>query len=75
MYLYEPYDELVLMNLGQFDKKFLKSIENEIADDKEDTDTVDEKGKYHLCLPQVINWTDMSDQTVQTLTQIWCHTI
>ena len=55
LYLYEPYDELVLMNLGQFDKKFLKSIENEIADDKEDTDTVDEKGKYLLCLPQVIN--------------------
>lgn len=42
LFLYEPYDELVLMNLGQFDKKFLKSVENEIADDKEDTDTVDE---------------------------------
>lgn len=46
LFLYEPYDELVLMNLGQFDKKFLKSIENEIAEDKEDTDTVDEKGKF-----------------------------
>lgn len=31
LFLYEPYDELVLMNLGQFYKKNLKSIENEIT--------------------------------------------
>ena len=31
LYCFEPYDELVLMNLGQFDKKTLKSIENEMA--------------------------------------------
>jgi len=42
LFLYEAYDELVLMNLGQFDRKNLKSIENELYDDKEDTDTVDE---------------------------------
>ncbi|KAL5012054.1 hypothetical protein ScPMuIL_010605 [Solemya velum] len=48
LFLYEAYDELVLMNLGQFDKKFLKSIENEIVDDKEDTDTVDEKDEDSL---------------------------
>ena len=45
LFLYEPYDELVLMNLGQFDKKNLKSVENELADDKEDTNTVNENGK------------------------------
>ena len=33
------------MNLGQFDRKNLKSIENELYDDKEDTDTIDETGK------------------------------
>ncbi|OWF52890.1 heat shock protein 75 kDa, mitochondrial-like [Mizuhopecten yessoensis] len=42
LFLYEPYDELVLMNLGQYDKKFFKSIENEMTSDKTDTDTVDE---------------------------------
>ena len=32
LFCYEPYDELVLMNLGQFEKKAFKSIENEIID-------------------------------------------
>ncbi len=40
LYCFEPYDELVLMNLAQFDKKNLKSIESELVDDKSDTDTV-----------------------------------
>ena len=31
---YEPYDELVLMNLAQYDKKNLKSIENEAFEDE-----------------------------------------
>ena len=44
LFLYEPYDELVLMNLAQFDKKNLRSIENELVDDKENTDTVDTSG-------------------------------
>ena len=58
LFLYEPYDELVLMNLGQFDKKFLKSIENEVADDQENTNTVDEKGRLAInCLPaSVLCW-------------------
>ena len=38
LFCYEPYDELVLMNLGQFDKMTFKSIENEMVD-------VDDKGK------------------------------
>ena len=49
LFLYEPYDELVLMNLGQFEKKTLKSIENELVEDKEDnTNTVDEKGNLDV---------------------------
>ena len=46
--MYEGYDELVLMNLGQFDRKNLKSIENELYEDKEDTDTVDAAGIYNV---------------------------
>lgn len=52
MFLYEPYDELVLMQLGQFDRKYLRSIENEVQESKEDTDTVDEKD------PQSLNQSD-----------------
>jgi len=45
LFLYEPYDELVLMNLAQYDRKNLRSIENELYEDKEDTDTVDSTGE------------------------------
>ena len=37
LFLYEGFDELVLMNLGQFDKKNLTSVENELAAVKSDT--------------------------------------
>ncbi|KAG5450727.1 TNF receptor-associated protein 1, mitochondrial [Clonorchis sinensis] len=40
LFLYEPYDELVLMQLGQYDKKSLRSIETTIAEDAADTDSV-----------------------------------
>ena len=40
------------MQLGQFDRKYLKSIENEVQESKEDTDTVDEKD------PQSLNQSD-----------------
>ena len=50
LFLYEPYDELVLMNLGQFDRKNLKSVENEIQDEKDDTNTVDESGEFILTI-------------------------
>ncbi|GFN91448.1 heat shock protein 75 kda, mitochondrial, partial [Plakobranchus ocellatus] len=48
LFLYEAYDELVLMNLGEFDRKNLKSIENELYEDKEDTDTVDASDENSL---------------------------
>ncbi|VDQ11173.1 unnamed protein product [Trichobilharzia regenti] len=40
MFLYEPYDELVLMQLNQYDKKTLTSVETMIADDLADTNSV-----------------------------------
>jgi len=46
LYCFENYDELVLMNLGQFDKKNLKSVENELVEDKTDTSTVDETSTF-----------------------------
>lgn len=49
LFCYENYDELVLMNLAQFDKKYLKSVENELVEDKSDTSTVD-AGQYKWCL-------------------------
>ena len=30
LFCFEPYDELVLLNLAQFDRKNLKSVENEL---------------------------------------------
>jgi len=48
LYCFENYDELVLMNLGQFDKKNLKSVENELVEDKSDPSTVDDKDKNSL---------------------------
>merc|ERR1712012_139876 len=44
LFCYEPYDELVLMNLNQFDKKNLKSIENEAFEDKADDGKIEETG-------------------------------
>ena len=46
LFCFEPYDELVLMNLGQFDKKNFKSIENEMVEDK-DNEKVDSTGIYY----------------------------
>lgn len=48
LFLYEPYDELVLMNLAQFDRKTLKSVENEIQEDADDSDKTDEKGDVYV---------------------------
>ncbi|XP_064609225.1 LOW QUALITY PROTEIN: heat shock protein 75 kDa, mitochondrial-like [Liolophura sinensis] len=48
LFLYEPYDELVLMNLAQFDRKTLKSVENEIQEDTDDSDKTDDKDSSSL---------------------------
>lgn len=53
LFCYEPYDELVLMNLGQFQKKNLKSIENEMLDDsKSDKGRVDSSNTNSLTQEQ-----------------------
>lgn len=56
LFCFENYDELVLMQLGQFDKKLLKSIENEVSDEKtgkeKHEETIDSAGTemYHFIL-------------------------
>ena len=47
--MFEPYDELVLMNMGQYDRKNLCSIEKVLAEDASDTEAV---GKSSDCLSQ-----------------------
>merc|ERR1712043_38197 len=45
LFCYEPYDELVLMQLQQFDSKRLKSAETEMREDPKDEDSTSEDGK------------------------------
>jgi HSP90 family molecular chaperone len=45
LFCYEPYDELVLMQLRQFDSHNLTSVEKEMREDKEPDDLTD-LGKY-----------------------------
>ncbi|KAK3099368.1 hypothetical protein FSP39_003349 [Pinctada imbricata] len=58
MFLYEPYDELVLMNMGQYDKKFLKSIENEVQEkaDLDYVDSGDDKSISQAAADSLTNW-------------------
>lgn len=35
LFCYEPYDELVLMQLGQYNSRFLTSVEKELRQDNE----------------------------------------
>lgn len=42
LFCYEPYDELVLMQLRQFDKKNLVSVEKEMTESKDEKGTGDE---------------------------------
>lgn len=65
LFLYEPYDELVLMNLGQFDRKNLKSVENEIQDEKEEINTTDESDANSLKQDQA---NELMDWIKSTLT-------
>jgi HSP90 family molecular chaperone len=41
LFCYEPYDELVLMQLRQFDGRNLTSVEKEMRQDKESDDLTD----------------------------------
>ena len=42
LFCYEAYDELVLMNLGQYKKKTLKSVESKLVEDKTDDNATTE---------------------------------
>ena len=53
LFCYEPYDELVLMNLGQFDKKSLKSVENELAATAEKAEPQPSDGTRRLMFPSL----------------------
>ena len=48
LFCYEPYDELVLMQLQQFDKKRLTSVEKEFRQTPEDTEKTDSKESMDL---------------------------
>ena len=41
LFCYEPYDELVLMQLQRFDGRSLTSVEKEMRQDKETDDLTD----------------------------------
>ncbi|WAR00920.1 TRAP1-like protein [Mya arenaria] len=59
LFLYESYDELVLMNLGQFDRKTLSGVENDLVDNVGDSNTVDEKDTTSLSQADadtLMNW-------------------
>ncbi|CAH8552267.1 unnamed protein product [Dicrocoelium dendriticum] len=63
LFLYEPYDELVLMNLTQFDRKQLRSIENMVAEDASDTDSVGPQRPNCLTeeeATRLVNWAKTS---------------
>lgn len=58
LFCYEPYDELVLMQLRQFDRKSVISVEKEMRRDKEDA-TMDNLGEGELSkddAKELIDW-------------------
>ncbi|CAF3625532.1 unnamed protein product [Rotaria socialis] len=51
LFVYESHDEVLLMQLAEFDKKKLKSVESELETDTKKDDTILEGGKikYFIC--------------------------
>lgn len=47
LFCYEPYDELVIMQLRQFDSRNLASIEREMRKDHEKAEDVANLGKFN----------------------------
>ncbi|XP_014675493.1 PREDICTED: heat shock protein 75 kDa, mitochondrial-like [Priapulus caudatus] len=59
LFCYEPYDELVLMQLRQFDRKNLTSVEKEMVQDKEkegDTTTQDDNSLSDTDVKSLCTW-------------------
>jgi HSP90 family molecular chaperone len=47
LFVYESHDEVLLMQLAEFDKKKLKSVESELETDTKKDDTIIEGGKIY----------------------------
>merc|ERR1719229_151598 len=66
LFLYEPYDELVLMQMQQFDRKNLRSIEGEAVDDAANTNTVDASDPESISQEQADQLTSWLESTLGT---------
>eukprot|EP00108_Taenia_solium_P009086 TsM_000852500 transcript=TsM_000852500 gene=TsM_000852500 len=64
LFLYEPYDELVLINMGQYDRKNLCSIERVLAEDISDTEVVEESESDCLSHEEVNTLTKWAEETL-----------
>ncbi|KAL7063762.1 hypothetical protein AAHC03_0971 [Spirometra sp. Aus1] len=64
IFLYEPYDELVLMNLGQYDKKNLSSIEKALSEDASNIDSVDPESAGGLTQDEANTLTKWAEQAL-----------
>lgn len=51
LFCYEQYDDLTMLQLGQFDKKTMKSIENAVQEDQTSSDQVDSSNPDSLSQP------------------------
>ena len=54
LFVYESHDEVLLMQLAEFDKKKLKSVESELETDTKKDDTILEGGKIDYHTKQMI---------------------
>jgi len=52
LFCYEQYDDLTMLQLGQFDKKNLKSIENAVQEDQTSSNLVDSSNAASLTQPE-----------------------
>ncbi|KAF8565208.1 hypothetical protein P879_04084 [Paragonimus westermani] len=66
LFLYEPYDELVLMQLAQYDQKNLRSVETMIAEDATDTDSVGPERPNCLTQAEASRLVDWAKTTLGT---------
>ncbi|CAL8080167.1 unnamed protein product [Calicophoron daubneyi] len=64
LFLYEPYDELVLMQLGQYDRKNFRSVETLIAEDAADTDSVGPERPNCLTQDQASKLSSWAEKTL-----------
>ncbi|KAF6773922.1 hypothetical protein AHF37_06548 [Paragonimus kellicotti] len=66
LFLYEPYDELVLMQLAQYDHKNFRSVETMVAEDATDTDSVGPERPNCLTQAEASRLVDWAKTTLGT---------